>query len=562
MRSVFHSMLLVVTLLIGLSGALLVPLLIDPDLGVIYSRDLLVMVGLLMFLGRGAGGSVLRWTVTMAWAVVVLFELVRAIGISAMTQQPLLYDAFFLAKHLYVLLSDLMGWKAPAMFAGIIVFWLVVAAAGHGLFGYLVVATGRWSGRQRMGFFGILVGAVLAGEQATPLIGNNSLYDASRNLSDSLDVLSDIQQGTDPSAYEEMDAVKLTTKPSVHIYIIESYGSGVLAKQIRDEYFSVRARMSLRLGMKGWSVVTSRTVAPVMGGRSWLADATLLSGRLVKYESVYRHLKPQFAALRTLPRFFETQGYRTVLMRQNNKVRPGVSLENNFAFSDTVFFDDIGYTGEPYGWAEVPDQVALGHLRDEVLPKLESEPTFVFAHLGSSHIPWTGLPPLVDDWRTMNTGAVVAEGEDLEMSKGQLKMQMKRFKRKDEIRLRRLRPTADNVEDYLEAITYSFEAVVRHIERLEQEPEIIIVMGDHQPPLYRKNTDFTVPMHVMAKDTRWLEAFREQGFKSGMKLGYKADAIRHEGFYSLMVRAMAGPNGAELPPYRQHGIGPNEAAGE
>ena len=150
MRSVFHSMLLVVTLLIGLSGALLVPLLIDPDLGVIYSRDLLVMVGLLMFLGRGAGGSVLRWTVTMAWAVVVLFELVRAIGISAMTQQPLLYDAFFLAKHLYVLLSDLMGWKAPAMFAGIIVFWLVVAAAGHGLFGYLVVATGRWSGRQRI----------------------------------------------------------------------------------------------------------------------------------------------------------------------------------------------------------------------------------------------------------------------------------------------------------------------------------------------------------------------------------------------------------------------------
>ena len=89
-------------------------------------------------------------------------------------------------------------------------------------------------------------------------------------------------------------------------------------------------------------------------------------------------------------------------------------------FSDTVFFDDIGYTGEPYGWAEVPDQVALGHLRDEVLPALESEPTFVFAHLGSNHIPWTGLPPIVEDWRTMNTGAVSATGEDLEMTEGQL----------------------------------------------------------------------------------------------------------------------------------------------
>ena len=186
----------------------------------------------------------------------------------------------------------------------------------------------------------------------------------------------------------------------------------------------------------------------------------------------------------------------------------------------------------------------------------------MFAHLGSSHIPWTGLPPIVDDWRTMNTGEVSATGADLEMTEGQLKMQVKRFKRKDEVRLRRLRPTPDNVEDYLEAISYSFEAVVRHIERLEQEPEIIIVMGDHQPPLYKENTDFTVPIHVMAKDKRWLKAFREQGFKMGMKLGYQDKAIRHEGFYSLMVRAVAGPSGGELPPYRAHGIGPSEASEE
>ena len=555
-------MLLLLVMLAGLSATLLVPLTFDPDLGVIYSRDLLVMVGLLLFLGRGRGGGALRWLMTAVWGVVVLFELVRAVGISAMTQQPLLYDAFFLAKHLYVLLSDLMGWKAPAMFAGVVAFWVSVTAAGHGLFGRVIASGGRWTGRQRLGFFGVLVGAVLVAERTTPLIGNNSVHDASRNVSDSWGVLSDIREGTDPTAYAEMDAVTLTEKPSVHIYIIESYGSGVLAKRIREDYFTLRSKMSLRLAMKGWSVVTSRTVAPVMGGRSWLADATLLSGRLVKYESVYRHLKPQFATLRTLPRFFDAHGYRTVLMRQNNKVRPGVSLENNFAFSDTVFFDDIGYTGEPYGWAEVPDQVALGHLRDEVLPALEAEPTFVFAHLGSSHIPWTGLPPIVEDWRTMNTGAVSATGEDLEMTEGQLKMQVKRFKRKDEVRLRRLRPTPDNVEDYLEAISYSFEAVVRHIERLEQEPEIIIVMGDHQPPLYKENTDFTVPIHVMAKDKRWLTAFREQGFKMGMKLGYQDKAIRHEGFYSLMVRAVAGPSGGELPPYRAHGIGPSEASAE
>ena len=547
-------MLLLVVMLAALSATLLLPLLYDPELGVIYPRDLIVMVGLVLFLGRARWGGVLRWLVTLGWGGVVFFELVRAIGISAMSQQPLLYDAFFLVKHLYVLLSDLMGWKALAMFAGVLGAWLMITATGHWILGRVASVSAAWSGRQRTGFFALLVGAVLTLESSTALIGNNSLYDAARNVSDSADVLGDIRRGTDASAYEEMDGIALTAKPSVHMYLIESYGSGVLAKRIREDFFAMRSKISLRLRMKGWNVVTSRTIAPVMGGRSWLADATLLSGRLIKYESVYRHLKPQLSTLRTLPSFFGSRGYRTVLMRQNNKVRPGVSLENNFAFSDTVFFDDIGYTGEPYGWAEVPDQVALGHLRDEVLPALGDDPTFVFAHLGSSHIPWTGLPPLVDDWRTMNTGAVSAKGEDLEMSKGQLKMQMKRFKRKDEVRLRRLRPTPDNVEDYMEAITYSFEAVVRHIEKLESEPDIIIVMGDHQPPLYKNNTDFTVPMHVMAKDKRWLDAFREQGFKTGMKLGYEADAIRHEGFYSLMVRALAGPSGADLPPYREYGI--------
>ena len=138
----------------------------------------------------------------------------------------------------------------------------------------------------------------------------------------------------------------------------------------------------------------------------------------------------------------------------------------------------------------------------------------------------------------MNTGAVSATGEDLEMTEGQLKMQVKRFKRKDEggfgdsSNARQCRGLPER--------SATASRPWCHIERLEHEPEIIIVMGDHQP-LYKENTDFTVPIHVMAKDKRWLTAFREQGFKMGMKLGYQDKAIRHEGFYSLMVRAVAVP---------------------
>ena len=149
MRTVVLQMFLLLAMLVGLSATLLAPLLYDPELAVVYPRDLLVMVGLVLFLGRGRAGIALRWLVTTAWGVVVLFEFVRAIGISAMTQQPLLYDAFFLVKHLYVLLSDLIGWKASAMFVGVLLVWLVITAAGHWIFGRLFTVGGRWSWRQQ-----------------------------------------------------------------------------------------------------------------------------------------------------------------------------------------------------------------------------------------------------------------------------------------------------------------------------------------------------------------------------------------------------------------------------
>ena len=144
MRTVVLQMLLLVVMLAALSATLLLPLLYDPELGVIYPRDLIVMVGLVLFLGRARWGGVLRWLVTLGWGGVVFFELVRAIGISAMSQQPLLYDAFFLVKHLYVLLSDLMGWKALAMFAGVLGAWLMITATGHWILGRVASVSAAW----------------------------------------------------------------------------------------------------------------------------------------------------------------------------------------------------------------------------------------------------------------------------------------------------------------------------------------------------------------------------------------------------------------------------------
>jgi hypothetical protein len=544
---------MVLGILVLFEGLLGLPRLYNDQLTIIYSRDLPVMVALLVLLSSTRWSRVWRWVCTLGFSLVLFYEFVRAVGLTAMSQEPLLYDVFFLVQHLGILLTDLMGVVGTAIPVGVVLVWLVLAWLGHHGFRWILRAVEHWSWRSRGVLLFVIALGVAATEHDTEIEPKDTLADLRDNIGRSVDVYTGISEWVDDGAYKDIAAVQLRQQPRVHVYIIESYGSGILASPIKDRYFALREGYEARLTDAGWHIATGRSDAPVMGGRSWLADATMLSGRLIKFESVYRHMTKHFSSLVTLPRFFRDQGYRTVLMRQNNKVRPGVELVNHFDFTDTVFFDDIAYTGEPYGWAEVPDQVALGHLRDAVLPGLGDTPVFVFAHLGTSHIPWDDLPPLVDDWRELQGDGVVDVAEETALTEAQIKFQMKRFKRQDNVRLRRLSASEENIGEYFDAIEYSFESVVRHIEALDDPPELIIVMGDHQPPLYRKNTNFTVPMHVLARDSSHLAEFRERGFKLGVRLGKQARAIRHEAFFSVMVRALAKADGSEMPGYRAGG---------
>jgi hypothetical protein len=554
---------LVLGVLALIEAILGLPRLFNDQLAIIYSRDVVVMVALLVLLAPTRWSRVWAWTCTLGFALVLFYEFVRAVGLTAMNQEPLLYDVFFLVQHLGTLLTDLMGVVGTAIPVGVVLAWFVLAWLVHRGFRWISRTVERWPWRSRGLLLCVIALGVAVAEHSSEIEPKDTLADLRENIGRSVDVYTGISEWVDDGAYKDIAAVQLRERPQVHIYIIESYGSGILASSIKDRYFALREAYEARLTDSGWHIATGRSDAPVMGGRSWLADATMLSGRLIKFESVYRHLTEHFSGLVTLPRFFRDQGYRTVLMRQNNKTRPGLELVNHFGFTDTVFFDDIAYTGEPYGWAEVPDQVALGHLRDFVLPGLGDAPLFVFAHLGTSHIPWDDLPPLVDDWRDLQGDGLVDVAEETAFTEAQHPLeqytfkqymyQLKRFKRQDMTRLRRLRATEENLGEYFDAIAYSFESVVRHIEALEDPPDLVIVTGDHQPPLYRKSTNFSVPMHVLARDRSHLDEFRKRGFKLGVRFGKEAHAIRHEAFFSVMVRALAKADGSEMPKYRAGG---------
>ncbi len=520
----------------------------------VCSIDLVVAVMVMAALAKTRLGRPSVWLVSIAWTLVVLFEWARAVGIEAMKQAPLLYDAYFLGTHLYILLRDLMGFKATLMMLGVGGALLGLGIVSHLMLRWISRGLDALPIRYTALFVASIGGLWLAAEETRQIRERTTLPEAVDNLVRSVEVYQEIKRGVREDVYEDLAAVELTAKPRVHIYIVESYGRAILSPPIRDEFVTFRRALGERFKAAGWHVSTGLSDAPVMGGRSWLADATLLSGRTVKYESVYRHLTPRLKDIHSIPSFFRSRGYRTILMRPKDKARPGVELVNHFEFTDTVFHEDLDYRGKSYGWVEIPDQFALGHIRDVVLPTLGDTPEFVFAHLGSSHIPWDELPPVVDDWTTLQDSGRRRNPKDKALTDKEIKFQLGRFKRDAEVRLRRLRPTAENLDDYRAAIQYSLEVVTQHVLSMDTPPDLVVVMGDHQPPMYKNSDDFSVPVHVLSKNEALLQGFKDRGFSSSILYSRRRDRIRHEGFFSLLVAAMAEAQGVSPPEFRRAGI--------
>ena len=128
----------VVLLVIGtavlLSAFINAPREYNPELSIRYSRDVVWILLLVMAGSRIASGRLIAAAATVLWLTAMVFEWVRSVGVTAMSQEPLLYDAYFLVNHLYNLMTDLMGFKAQAMFAGVAAALVVIGAATAWLF--------------------------------------------------------------------------------------------------------------------------------------------------------------------------------------------------------------------------------------------------------------------------------------------------------------------------------------------------------------------------------------------------------------------------------------------
>ncbi|HVW25933.1 MAG TPA: hypothetical protein VHC69_11230 [Polyangiaceae bacterium] len=550
------------------------PLAIRPDglaiRGLRFTGDFLVLLTAYFLLRRRRGERILRrvWVVLMASLVFVRVDWTVSWLITR--TRPLFYDQLFLIRHLVVLVSDL--WSGPVALGLVglvlgVVLTVVIARAlsrvGRAAFepplrrpfGYALGVA--WCAIVVLTFVGAKAGAdgPLARWMFPELVVN---------VRESYRTYRDVREAIVDSPYDVYKSIRLFRRPNVSFFFVESYGKVIADSPDLAKRFTPRlARIERSFDRDGWHMVSGFCTAPVSGGRSWLAVGSIFMGTPVRYESVFRHLVGASPRVPSIPQFFAGEGYQTIGLEPSDRVRAGVEDVNYYHLARQIRFDDLHYTGKAIGWGLVPDQYALGYANNNVLGTAV-EPRFFMFHMVSSHMPWSVVPTIVNDWRTLGDpeGQGVWDAHSEEQTLRQhLHTMWARLARygRDELHQLSKPPSFDKDlrQRYVDTVLYDLSLIERQLVT-ERGDELVIVMGDHQPPAVTSDGEsFDVPVHVFARDPALLAEFVDRGFAPGLALDAKTPpVVEHAGLFSLLVRDLVRvqPSAPPLPRYLPHGV--------
>jgi len=311
---------------------------------------------------------------------------------------------------------------------------------------------------------------------------------------------------------------------NVVLTFIESYGMAAL----EDPEFAatIRPRLqdaSARIEGAGLHLATGELASPTLGGQSWYAHGTLLSGLWLEDQLRYDLLLA--SPRETLVDDFRRAGYRTVaLMPAITTSWPeGVRL----GYDDVYSKPSIPYTGPPFYWVTMPDQFTWSFLGEIV--REATTPLFLEAAMLSSHAPWTPILPLID-WDSVGDGAVFEPYREDGYPPEELWWDVEVLR-----------------ESYAQSLDYSLQAMAEFAERFLDERTLLVVVGDHQAaPWVTGASDPDVPVHVIARDPALLEPFFEWGFRAGPFPDPQDSPPRMDEFRDWFVRAFSGGASASV----------------
>jgi hypothetical protein len=310
----------------------------------------------------------------------------------------------------------------------------------------------------------------------------------------------------------------LAGRPVVLVFV-ESYGrTAVEDPGVSPEVVRVLDAGTDALADAGLRARSGYLTSPIVGGGSWLAHATLLSGLWIENQQRYQTLVASDRF--TLTQAFQRAGWRTV------GVMPGMTS----AWPEGVFYgyDEIhdagslGYAGPSFGWARIPDQYTLAVTRRASAPGTDARPTMTVVPLVSSHAPWTPVPPLM-------ASSDLGDGSAYGTAHGPADPP-EAILRRDPERVR---------VDYAASVAYALRSVIRYAHDSAEQDPLIVVVGDHQPsPIVTgAGAGRDVPVTLISGDPELLGRVADWGWTPGLRPAPDAPVWRMDTFRNRFLAA-------------------------
>jgi len=289
----------------------------------------------------------------------------------------------------------------------------------------------------------------------------------------------------------------------VIITFIESYGRDAIENpEYAPQVGAVLDAGDRRLRAAGFSSRSAFLTSSTVGGGSWWAHSTLLTGLWVPNQQRYRTLVSTDRL--TLNGAFRRAGWRTV------GIMPGITQdwpEGAFYGYDKIYAaKDVGYNGPLFALATMPDQFTLSAFERLEHGTKGRGPIMAEIPLTSSHSPWAPIPQFLD-WDDVGDGSIF---NPMAYPGNSPKIV--------------LREPAQVRTDYGRSIEYSLNTLISYVERFGDENLVLVFLGDHQPtPLVTADdTNRDVPITILAHDPAVLDRISGWGWQEGLKPGPQA----------------------------------------
>lgn len=283
----------------------------------------------------------------------------------------------------------------------------------------------------------------------------------------------------------------------VLVIFAESYGRVLLEREPFAESVTVTLQQAQSaLAEQGMLMRSAFLTAPTVGGLSWLAHASALSGAWIDSETRYKTLILSRRA--TLNRLFRDAGWRTVA------AMPAISMawpEGQYYGYDHIYHaHNFGYEGLPFNWVTMPDQYVMSALQRLERDREDRAPLMAEIALISSHAPWTPIAELVP-WDKVGDGRIFDDQAQAGPTPEQVWSDVQSIR-----------------DHYRQSIEYMLNTLVSFVQEYGDDDLVILLMGDHPPaPMVSGDADgFDVPVHLISRDADVMDAVSHWNWQPGL----------------------------------------------